>query len=65
MADTHELLRLMKELDDQLVSCMKCGMCQAVCPIYADTGREMDVARGKIALLEGLARDMVKDAAGV
>jgi glycolate oxidase iron-sulfur subunit len=65
MADTNELLRLMKELDDQLVSCMKCGMCQAVCPVYADTGREMDVARGKIALLEGLARDMIRDAEGV
>jgi glycolate oxidase iron-sulfur subunit len=41
---------------------MKCGMCQAVCPIYAETGRESDVARGKIALLEGLAHEMIKNA---
>lgn len=65
MADMRELLKLLKELDDQLVACMRCGMCQAVCPIYGQTGREADVARGKIALLEGLAKEMVKDPAGV
>lgn len=65
MAAMHELLRLLGELDDQLVGCMRCGMCQAVCPIYGQTGREADVARGKIALLEGLAHEMVKDPQGV
>jgi len=40
-------------------------MCQAVCPIYSQTGREGDVARGKIALLEGLAHELVKDPLGV
>lgn len=65
MADMRELLKLLRELDDQLVACMRCGMCQAVCPIYGQTGREGDVARGKIALLEGLAREMVKDPDGV
>jgi len=49
MSDMKELLRLLGELDDQLVSCMRCGMCQAVCPMYGQTGRESDVARGKIA----------------
>lgn len=65
MAEMKELLRLLGELDDQLVSCMRCGMCQAVCPIYGQTGREGDVARGKIALLEGLAHELVKDPQGV
>ncbi len=65
MADMQKLLKLLGELDDQLVSCMRCGMCQAVCPIYGQTGREADVARGKIALLEGLAKELVKDPAGV
>lgn len=65
MSDMRELLKLLGELDDQLVSCMRCGMCQAVCPIYGQTGREADVARGKIALLEGLAHEMVKDPEGV
>ena len=65
MSDMRQLLKLLGELDDQLVSCMRCGMCQAVCPIYGQTGRESDVARGKIALLEGLAHEMVKDPEGV
>jgi glycolate oxidase iron-sulfur subunit len=65
MSDMRELLKLLGELDDQLVGCMRCGMCQAVCPMYAQTGRESDVARGKIALLEGLAYEMVKDPDGV
>jgi glycolate oxidase iron-sulfur subunit len=65
MADINQLVTLLKELDDQLVNCMKCGMCQAVCPLFAQTGREGDVARGKIALLEGLAGEMLKDPEGV
>ncbi len=65
MANLQELAQLFKELDDQLVSCMRCGMCQAVCPVFAQTGREADVTRGKLALLDGLAREMLTDAAGV
>jgi glycolate oxidase iron-sulfur subunit len=52
MSSLKELARLMKELEDQLVSCMRCGLCQAVCPLFAETGREADVARGKLALLD-------------
>ena len=65
MADMKELIRLMKELEDQLVVCMRCGMCQAVCPLYAQTGREADVARGKLALLDGLLQEMFDDPDGV
>ncbi len=65
MADLHQLAHMFKELDDQLVNCMRCGMCQAVCPVFAQTGRETDVTRGKLALLDGLAHEMLKDTAGV
>jgi glycolate oxidase iron-sulfur subunit len=61
MGDVKELLRLLGEIDDSLVSCMRCGMCQAVCPVYAETGLEAHVARGKIALLEGLSHEALKD----
>ena len=57
MADMKQLAGLIKELEDQLVVCMRCGMCQAVCPVYAETGREADVARGKLALLDGLVQE--------
>jgi len=44
---------------------MRCGMCQAVCPLFAETGREADVARGKLALLDGLLQEMFRDPKGV
>ena len=65
MAGIKALARLVKELEDQLVVCMRCGMCQAVCPLFAETGREADVARGKLALLDGLARELFADPQGV
>lgn len=65
MTRMDKLIRLMKELEDQLVVCMRCGMCQAVCPLYAETGRESDVARGKLALLDGLMKSMFRDPEGV
>lgn len=65
MSDLHELARMLEELDDQMVSCMKCGMCQAVCPVFAETGKESDVTRGKIALVDDLAHEMIQDPEGV
>jgi len=65
MSSLKELARLMRELDDQLVSCMRCGLCQAVCPLFAQTGREADVARGKLALLSGLAQEILTNPRGI
>lgn len=65
MADINKLAQMLQELDDQLVNCMKCGMCQAVCPVFAQSGREADVARGKLALLDGLAHEILSDPEGV
>ena len=65
MSELRELVRLLKQIDDQLVTCMRCGTCQAFCPIYKETGLEAHVARGKIALLEMLADEMIRDPAGV
>ncbi len=61
----REVISQLGELDDMLVTCMRCGMCQAACSLYEETGLETDVARGKIALLDGLARKMIDDAPGV
>lgn len=64
MADIQRLASLIRELEDQLVVCMRCGLCQAVCPLYAVTGREADVARGKLALLNGLMQALFDDPSG-
>ena len=65
MSSIRALAKLMKELEDQLVVCMRCGLCQAVCPLFAETGREADVARGKLALLDGLAKEIFANPQGV
>jgi len=65
MSNIKELVRLMKDLEDQLVTCMRCGLCQAVCPLFAETGREADVARGKLALLDGLVEEILQNPQGV
>lgn len=65
MHDMKKLGGLVREIEDQLMVCMRCGLCQSVCPVYTETGREADVARGKLALLNGLIGEMFKDPAGV
>ncbi len=65
MSDVNKLMDMLKELDDNLVSCMRCGMCQAVCPVYGATLQEADVTRGKISLLENLANNIAKDPEGI
>lgn len=65
MGNMTRLLRQLGELENDIKRCMRCGLCQAACPLYAHTGKETLVARGKIALLNGLSRQMIEDAAGV
>lgn len=35
---------------EEMAKCMKCGNCQAVCPLYKESLREAAVARGKVQL---------------
>lgn len=65
MRDMKKLAQLLKQVEGQLALCMRCGMCRSVCPVFAETGREADVARGKLALLDGLLQEMFKDVTGV
>lgn len=55
------ILRHLKGLEDELIQCMRCGMCQAVCPLYGETGIEADVARGKLSLVDGLLKRFLDD----
>ncbi|HZK85572.1 MAG TPA: (Fe-S)-binding protein [Desulfosporosinus sp.] len=41
-------------ITEELRKCMKCGNCQAVCPIYKESHKEVGAARGKISLLDFL-----------
>lgn len=65
MPDIKQLAQMLNELDDLLTRCMRCGMCQAQCPVFAKTGKEADVTRGKLALISGLSGEILKDPAQV
>lgn len=57
MKDIEKLNQTFKELEEQLITCMRCGMCQSVCPLYSETLNEADVARGKLAILKGVSEE--------
>ena len=61
----QQLARDVRHLSDQLAVCTRCGMCQANCPLFAQTHKEADVSRGKLALINGLIDEMFEDAKGV
>ncbi|MBW1983924.1 MAG: (Fe-S)-binding protein [Deltaproteobacteria bacterium] len=65
MNDMKELSRLIGGLKEQIDACTRCGMCQSVCPVFTETGRESDVARGKLAILDGLVQEIFKNPNGV
>ncbi len=61
MSDMRKLAQLMEDLNTMLAGCMRCGMCQAVCPLFSVTRKESDVARGKLAMLDGLLNKMFEN----
>lgn len=61
MSDISRLARTLMKLDDKLADCMRCGLCQAVCPVFGVTHKEADVSRGKLALLDNLAHKLIED----
>ncbi len=44
----------LKELEELLIQCSRCGTCQSVCPLYKKDWQESAVARGKMYLIEAL-----------
>jgi len=51
-------LTLLHDLDfSVLQQCIHCGMCLPSCPTYAETGRERNSPRGRIALMRAVAEN--------
>ena len=47
----------LKDYKEEIHRCSKCGLCQAVCPIYQETGNECSVSRGQFIMLGGVIKD--------
>ncbi len=61
MSDLQQLAQKLMALDDRIIACMKCGLCQAVCPTFGASMMEADVARGKLALIDNLSHRLIED----
>ncbi|KXS43520.1 MULTISPECIES: (Fe-S)-binding protein [unclassified Candidatus Frackibacter] len=46
--------KILKEVEEEVAKCMKCGLCRAVCPIFSELDNEATVARGKVNLIENV-----------
>lgn len=55
-----DLVALADAAQKMAALCNRCGMCQAVCPVYKSTGLESDSARGKLALTMALHDKLTK-----
>jgi glycolate oxidase iron-sulfur subunit len=60
-----QLASEVRQLEDLLAVCTRCGMCQANCPLFANTRQEADVSRGKLVLIQGLIDQMFDNPKGV
>lgn len=52
-------------VSEYVINCMKCGNCQAVCPIFKETLQEVGVARGKISLVQNLLEGKIEMTEGL
>ena len=53
-------MKNLAEYKENIHSCSKCGLCQAVCPIYKITGNDCSVSRGQFIMLRGLLKGDLK-----
>ncbi|SKA06098.1 (Fe-S)-binding protein [Selenihalanaerobacter shriftii] len=48
--------KALQQIEEEIAKCMKCGLCRAVCPIFSELDNEATVARGKVHLIENVAK---------
>lgn len=46
-----------KDFEEEIYKCSRCGLCQSVCPVFKATHNECAVSRGKFNLLNGIIKN--------
>ena len=49
-------MKQLKDYAEEINKCSKCGLCQAVCPLYKLTGNDCAVSKGKFVMLDGVIK---------
>lgn len=49
-------MKNIKEYEEDVYKCSRCGLCQSVCPVYKATLNECAVSRGKFNILNGIIK---------
>ena len=56
-----QLIELLDKFDmNEIMNCMQCGFCLTSCPTYRQTGKESASPRGRIALMKGVASELLQ-----
>ena len=53
------MVKSIAELKEIAEKCIRCGLCQNVCPVFAEIGKEAAVARGKVTLIRNLMSEEI------
>ena len=56
-ARREEIATETREIEQELLRCVRCGACMGSCPVYAQMHHEGGVARGKLMLIQAAMRD--------
>jgi glycolate oxidase iron-sulfur subunit len=50
------MYELINQIEDEIVKCVRCGVCRIHCPTFLATGAESAVSRGKIYLVDAVVK---------
>ena len=53
-------MKELKDFEEEIHKCSKCGLCQSFCPVYKVTGNDCSVSRGQFIMLRGLINGDLK-----
>lgn len=53
-------MKSLKDFENALNKCSKCGLCQEVCPIFQNTQNDCAVSKGKFIMLHGVTKGELK-----